>query len=124
MIQRSLIEWFPMLESIRFEHAWGGPVGMPRDWLPSVRFDPDSKIGMACGYTGQGVVLSHLAGRMMAGSITGKQTGYEPLPIAGHRSPSWVQNHYDGWLCAMCRTHCCGSMRLRSPEEASRWTNQ
>jgi glycine/D-amino acid oxidase-like deaminating enzyme len=90
MIQRSLIEWFPMLESIRFEHAWGGPVGMPRDWLPSVGFDPDSKIGMACGYTGQGVVLSHLAGRMMAGSITGTQTGYEHLPIAGHRSPSWI----------------------------------
>lgn len=79
-----------MLESIRFEHAWGGPVGIPRDWMTSVRFDPDSKIGMACGYTGQGVVLSHLAGRMMAGSITGTPTGYEELPIAGHKSPAWV----------------------------------
>jgi glycine/D-amino acid oxidase-like deaminating enzyme len=90
MIHRSLIEWFPMLEGIRFEHAWGGPVGMPRDWLPSVRFDADSKIGIACGYTGQGVVLSHLAGRMLAGRITGTQTGYEELLIAGHKSPSWI----------------------------------
>jgi len=90
MIQGSLIEWFPMLAGIRFEYAWGGPVGMPRDWLPSVRFDPDSKIGIACGYTGQGVVLSHLAGRILAGRITGTRTGYEELPIAGHRSPAWI----------------------------------
>ena len=28
----AVIEWFPMLEGIKFTHTWGGPVGMPRDW--------------------------------------------------------------------------------------------
>ncbi|MFZ0594386.1 MAG: FAD-dependent oxidoreductase, partial [Bryobacteraceae bacterium] len=37
-IQQSLIQWFPPLEGIRFTHRWGGPVGMPRDWMPSVDF--------------------------------------------------------------------------------------
>jgi glycine/D-amino acid oxidase-like deaminating enzyme len=90
MIQRSLVEWFPMLDGIRFTHAWGGPVGMPQDWMPSIRFNSESRIGFAGGYTGQGVVLSNLAGQMLAGRITGVTTGYETLPVAGHRSPNWI----------------------------------
>jgi len=33
-IQKLTLEWFPILQGIRFTHAWGGPVGMPRDWMP------------------------------------------------------------------------------------------
>ena len=33
-------EWFPSLAGIRFTHAWGGPLGMPRDWHPTLAFDP------------------------------------------------------------------------------------
>jgi len=90
MIQRSLVEWFPMLSGIHFTHAWGGPVGMPIDWMPSVRFDQKSRIGFAGGYTGQGVALSNLAGQMLAGSIAGSNTGYETLPLAERRSPNWI----------------------------------
>lgn len=90
MIQRAVLEWFPMLEGIRFTHAWGGPVGMPMDWMPSVRFDPETRIGFAGGYTGQGVALSHLAAQLLAGRITGITTGYEALPILGHTSPKWI----------------------------------
>ncbi|MCU1312630.1 MAG: dependent oxidoreductase [Acidobacteriaceae bacterium] len=117
MIQRSLVEWFPMLEGVRFEHAWGGPVGMPRDWLPAVRFNPDSRVGVACGYTGQGVVLSHLAGRMLAGRITGTQTGYEDLPIAGHRSPSWIPEPLR-WLVVRYMQNAL--LRIDEAQEAGR----
>jgi hypothetical protein len=27
---------------------------------------------------------------MLAGRITGVTTGYETLPVAGHRSPNWI----------------------------------
>jgi len=33
-IQQMLLEWFPTLKDVKFTHAWGGPVGMPRDWMP------------------------------------------------------------------------------------------
>jgi len=89
-IQRSVVEWFPSLAGIRFTHAWGGPVGMPMDWTPAVRFDPATRIGFAGGYTGQGVSTSNLAGQMLAGMITGRKTGYEALPFAQRRSPGWV----------------------------------
>jgi hypothetical protein len=78
-----------MLEGIKFTHAWGGPLGMPRDWMPTVRFDPASRIGMACGYTGQGVATTNLAGRVLAGLILGKQSGLEKLPLAQRNSPNW-----------------------------------
>ena len=89
MIQHSLVEWFPALAGIGFTHAWGGPVAMPRDWMPAVRFDPSTRIGAIMGYTGQGVSTSNLAGRLLAGLINGQQTGLETLPLAQRRSPNW-----------------------------------
>jgi glycine/D-amino acid oxidase-like deaminating enzyme len=90
LIQRSVIEWFPSLEDIRFTHGWGGPVGMPIDWTPAVRFDPATRIAFAGGYTGQGVSTTNLTGKMLAGMITERQTGFESLPFAQRRSPNWI----------------------------------
>jgi glycine/D-amino acid oxidase-like deaminating enzyme len=90
LIQRSVLEWFPSLHGIRFTHNWGGPVGMPMDWTPSVHFNPASRIAFAGGYTGQGVSTSNLAGQMLAGMITGRKTGFESLPFAQRRSPNWI----------------------------------
>ena len=90
LIQRSVIEWFPSLEGIRFTHGWGGPVGMPIDWTPAVRFDPATRIAFAGGYTGQGVSTTNLAGQMLAGMISGRTTGFESLPFAQRRSPNWI----------------------------------
>jgi glycine/D-amino acid oxidase-like deaminating enzyme len=89
MIQRSVLEWFPSLEGIRFTHAWGGPVGMPRDWMPAVRYDAGSRIASIMGYTGQGVSTSNLAGRLLAGMIANRKSGLEGLPLAQRCSPKW-----------------------------------
>jgi glycine/D-amino acid oxidase-like deaminating enzyme len=87
--RRALVDWFPPLEGIQFTHAWGGPLGMPRDWMPTVAFDQSSRIGTARGYTGFGVATTNLAGRILANLILGKQTGLETLPLAQRRSPNW-----------------------------------
>jgi glycine/D-amino acid oxidase-like deaminating enzyme len=87
--RRAVVDWFPSLEGIGFTHAWGGPLGMPRDWMPAVEFDPVSRIGTARGYTGQGVATTNLAGRILANLIMGKQTRLETLPIAQRRSRNW-----------------------------------
>ena len=88
-IQQSLIQWFPPLEGIRFTHRWGGPVGMPRDWMPSVDFDERSRIAIAAGYTGQGVSTANLAGRLLSGLILKKPSELTSLPLAQRRSPNW-----------------------------------
>jgi glycine/D-amino acid oxidase-like deaminating enzyme len=88
-IQRALVEWFPMLEGIKFTHSWGGPVGMPRDWMPGASFDRDTRIATARGYTGQGVSTTNLAGRVLADLIMNKHSELENLPIAQRHSPNW-----------------------------------
>jgi len=82
-------DWFPCLGNTRFTHAWGGPLGMPRDWMPNVLYDQETGIASARGYTGHGVSASNLAGRTLADLLSGRQSALTDLPIAGHRSPPW-----------------------------------
>jgi glycine/D-amino acid oxidase-like deaminating enzyme len=89
MLRGFVRTWFPMLRDVRFTHAWGGPLGMPRDWHPSFAFDPRSGIASARGYVGHGVSTANLAGRTLADLITGEQTALTDLPLANHRSPNW-----------------------------------
>jgi len=117
LIQRSLLDWFPSLDGIRFTHGWGGPVGMPIDWTPAVRFDPQSRIGFAGGYTGQGVSTSNLAGQMLAGVIAGRRTGFESLPFAQRRSPNWISEPLR-WL--VVRYMQSAFLRIDEAEEAGR----
>lgn len=77
------------LDDVRFTHAWGGPLGIARDWHPSVTFDRDTGLGTAGGYVGDGVAASHLAGRTLAELILGRETSRTALPWVGHRSPRW-----------------------------------
>ncbi|HKU24139.1 MAG TPA: FAD-dependent oxidoreductase [Candidatus Sulfotelmatobacter sp.] len=88
-IQNLVVEWFPMLQGIAFTHSWGGPVGMPRDWMPMTAFDPATKIGTARGYTGQGVSTTNLMARVLAELVSGERTSLSQLPIAQRRSPLW-----------------------------------
>ena len=88
-IQNLVLEWFPMLQGIKFTHSWGGPVGMPRDWMPMTNFDPKTKIATARGYTGQGVSTTNLLGKVVAELISGNRTAFSTLPIAQRRSPLW-----------------------------------
>ncbi len=82
-------EWFPALAGIRFTHEWGGPLGMPRDWHPTMAFDPGSGIATARGYVGHGVSATNLSGRTLADLITGTQSSLTELPVVNHRSPDW-----------------------------------
>ncbi len=88
-LRRTLIEMFPALAGVRFTHAWGGPLGISRDWQAGVRFDPATGVGAAGGYVGDGVSTSNLAGRTLADLVAGRDTDLVHLPWVGHRSPRW-----------------------------------
>lgn len=88
-LRAHLQSWFPPLRDVAFTHAWGGPLGMPRDWMPSFRFDPATGIGAGYGYTGQGVATANLAGRVLADLIVDGDTPFRDLPMVGHRPRRW-----------------------------------
>jgi glycine/D-amino acid oxidase-like deaminating enzyme len=90
MLKRMARAWFaPHLDQVAFTHEWGGPLGMPRDWIPNVWYDPARGLAAAYGYTGQGVAFANLAGRILADLILGRTTALTELPFVGHRSPPW-----------------------------------
>lgn len=89
MLRRMTVEWFPMLKDVRFTHAWGGPLGMPRDWMPTTSYDAAAGVARAGGYTGQGVAAANLFGRILADLIAGEVTPLTQLPTVNHRSPRW-----------------------------------
>ena len=88
-LRRTLAELFPVLGSARITHAWGGPIGVPRDWCASVGLDRSTGLGWAGGYVGDGVSTTNLAGRTLSDLITGADTDITRLPWVGHRSPRW-----------------------------------
>jgi glycine/D-amino acid oxidase-like deaminating enzyme len=89
MLRRTLVDMFPVLAAARFTHAWGGALGIPRDWVASVGLDRDTGIGWAGGYVGDGVATTNLAGRTMRDLVLERDTDLTRLPWVGHRSRLW-----------------------------------
>ena len=89
MLRAMVRAWFPSLGDIRFTHAWGGPLGMARDWMPSFSHDPLTGIASARGYVGHGVAIANLAARTLADLILETPSALTELPMADHRSPDW-----------------------------------
>ncbi|BCJ46404.1 FAD-dependent oxidoreductase [Actinoplanes ianthinogenes] len=68
-------------------YRWGGPLGIPRDWMPSVGLRDG--VAWAGGYVGDGVAATNLAGRTLTDLILGRRTDLTRLPWVGHRSRRW-----------------------------------
>ena len=64
-------------------------LGIPRNWMPFVRFDRRHGFGTLGGYVGEGVAAANLAGRTLAELIVGEQTDRTSLPWVGARSCKW-----------------------------------
>ena len=89
LIRKVLVEIFPVLADAEITHRWGGVLGAPRNWMPSVRFDRSHGFGTAGGYVGEGVAPSNLAGRTLADLITGTDSELVDLAWVGIESRPW-----------------------------------
>lgn len=86
-LTRVLRTILPQLAEVPITHTWGGPLGIARDWHPSVGYSDG--FGWAGGYVGDGVAATNLAGRTLADLVLGRDTALTGLPWVGHRSPRW-----------------------------------
>jgi len=89
-LEAELHELFPPMNGA-ITHQWGGPLAMPRDHSPSVLVDFETGMASAGGYTGDGVVLSHVAATALADLLTAPdtETAHTRLPFVQHRSRRW-----------------------------------
>jgi glycine/D-amino acid oxidase-like deaminating enzyme len=88
-LERALRELFPQVAQARISHRWGGVIGVPRDFMPSVTLDRETGLGWAGGYVGDGVACTALAGQTLADLILKRDTDRTHLPWVGHRWRRW-----------------------------------
>jgi glycine/D-amino acid oxidase-like deaminating enzyme len=88
-LEQTLHELFPQTRGVPITHRWGGPIGVARDWFPSVAIDRATGVAWAGGYVGDGVSASNVAGRTLADLILGLDTPLTRLPWVQHRSRRW-----------------------------------
>ena len=88
-VHRTMVGLFPGLRGAEITHRWGGPIGVPRDWRPSVGLNRRTGLAWAGGYVGEGVAASNLAGRTVADLILERDTELVSLPWVGHPFPKW-----------------------------------
>jgi glycine/D-amino acid oxidase-like deaminating enzyme len=96
-LEQALHELLPQTAAASITHRWGGVIGVPRDFMPSVTLDRASGIGWAGGYVGDGVACTALAGRTLADLILRRDTDRTRLPWVGHRWRRWEPEPFR-WL--------------------------
>lgn len=88
-ISAALLELLPQLDGVEITHRWGGVLGVPRDWRPSVGLDRATGLAWTGGYVGEGVAAANLAGRTIADLVVRPDSQLAALPWVQHRSPRW-----------------------------------
>lgn len=69
---------FPQLRGVRFDHVWGGSLGITMTRLPHVaRIAPNVLSG--AGFSGHGVALAGIAGRVMAEAVAGQAGRFDAI---------------------------------------------
>jgi glycine/D-amino acid oxidase-like deaminating enzyme len=88
-VKQMLDSLFPVLADYAVTHRWGGALGVPRNWRPSVGIDRSRGLGWAGGYVGEGVAASNLAARTLAELLLGLETERTDLPLVGPPFSNW-----------------------------------
>ena len=89
IVHSTLLELFPFLADVAITHRWGGVLGVPRNWTPTVSVDIERGVHRAGGYVGEGVAATNLAGRCLAHSIAGTGDDVTTLPWVRRPSRRW-----------------------------------
>jgi len=78
-----LLRVFPQLDDVRLDYCWGGKIGITTDRLPDVgRIGPSTYF--AQGYSGHGVALSGMCGKLVAEAIAGQAGRFDVMARFKH----------------------------------------
>ncbi len=84
-LRRRMLRVFPQLAGVEIEYAWGGHVAITANRLPHFgRAAPG--VLFAHGYSGHGVALSHLGGKLLAEAVAGTAERFDVFARLGHRT--------------------------------------
>ncbi len=128
-VRSALADIFPILKNKPISHAWGGPMGVARDLLPSVVWDQNTRSGWAGGYFGDGVCAANLAGRTLADLVLSRDTERTHTPwVNPQGSTAPPQQRWEPeplrWLAVAARyrlMHLADQAESANRPSAKRW---
>jgi glycine/D-amino acid oxidase-like deaminating enzyme len=97
-LHTALVRLYPSLADVPFEVGWGGAVDVSLDDSPAVgRMGRNGNVYYAIGYSGHGVNLTSVFGRILAELIAGQEERWRWLPYL-NRLPPYLPNEPFRWL--------------------------
>ena len=84
-VRRYMLRVFPQLADVRIDHAWSGRLAITMSRLPHVgRLAPNGFF--AQGFSGHGVALTQIAGKLVAEAVAGTAERFDVLAGLRHRA--------------------------------------
>ena len=84
-VRRHMLRVFPQLADARIDYAWSGRLAITRSRLPHVgRLAPNGFF--AHGFSGHGVALTQIAGKLVAEAVAGSAERFDVLAGLRHRA--------------------------------------
>ncbi len=78
-VKKPMLQVYPGLINTRIDYAWGGTLAVTLNRLPHFGTLENGRILYAQGYSGQGVALATLAGKLIAENINGDTHRFDAL---------------------------------------------
>jgi gamma-glutamylputrescine oxidase len=75
-VSKPMLEVYPQLKGTRIDYAWGGTLAITINRMPCFT-RPGMNVMSASGYSGHGVAMATLAGKLMAEAVAGNAGGFD-----------------------------------------------
>lgn len=83
-LRHKMLGVFPQLADVAFDYVWGGEIALTRERTPHLG-RLGNNVYFAQGYSGQGVALSGLAGKLLAEVVAGEAERFDLFARLPHR---------------------------------------
>jgi gamma-glutamylputrescine oxidase len=77
-VRKPMLEVYPQLKDTKIDYAWGGTLAITMNRLPCFAH-PHPRVFSASGYSGHGVAMATLAGKLMAQAVQGQAGGFDVM---------------------------------------------
>ena len=85
-VSKRMIKVFPQLQNVNIDYSWGGTLAITVNRLPHFGTLMNNKVSYAFGYSGHGLALSVLAGKLIGENIHGDHERFKFFSDINHMS--------------------------------------
>ncbi|WP_298560430.1 FAD-binding oxidoreductase [uncultured Aliiroseovarius sp.] len=101
LVSKPMLEIYPQLKDAKIDYAWGGTLGITMNRMPHFA-RLQGNVLSASGYSGHGVAMATLGGKMVAEAISGQAERFDLMAqVPTHRFPGGVALRWPLLVAAM-----------------------